>query len=115
MRTVESQQVSWWSVHEFVTAAIEHADISTWPTAGTPGWVQLADGDPRKWAALFDAARHWSLRMDTVQEQRAEAAKAVCQSVKTLDPPTTWSAIANEARDVELFYANRPWLKRRTS
>jgi hypothetical protein len=112
MRTVESQQVSWWSVHEFVTAAIQHADISSWPSAGTPAWCALADGDPRKWAAMLTAGEQWALRIDILQEASAEAAKSICRSVKELDRPTTWSAIAKEAYDLEAFYAARPWLRR---
>lgn len=115
MSAVDSRQVSWWSVHEFVSAAIQHADISSWPTAGTPSWCALANGDPRKLAAVLVDGEHWALRIDTEQEHLAEAAKAVCQSVKELDAPTTWSAIAKEAHDLETFYANRPWLKRRTA
>jgi len=44
----ESQQVSWWAVHEFVSAVLDQ--VNGWPMAGTPAWCSLAYDDPRKWA-----------------------------------------------------------------
>lgn len=108
MRTVESQQVSWWSVHEFVTAAISQAEVRSFPMVGTPAWCSLADGDPRKIAALLDAAQHWALRLETFQADQAEASRAVESSAD-------WPAIAQRSRTRHEFYAARPWLKRRTA
>src|SRR5262249_6873237 len=51
-----SREVSWWTVHEFVTGLL--AAVGDWPMVGTPQWRDLPDGDPRKLASLLDAARH---------------------------------------------------------
>jgi hypothetical protein len=106
MSNYESQQVSWWSVHEFVAAAIQQADISSWPMAGTPAWCALPDGDPRKWVALFVAGEHWSLRMETNQQLLADASKEVAGSAD-------WSRVAFELRSLDSFRGTRPWAKRR--
>lgn len=104
-RYTSSQAVSWWTVHQFVEAALSHADISSWPMAGTPAWCELAEGDPRKWAALFDAGQHWALRVETCQEHSRDAAEVVAES-------EDWSAVARRAQDREAFYAAKPWLQR---
>src|SRR5690348_3635085 len=70
-----NQQVSWWSVHEHVAPLLESA--GTWPMVGTPEWCALSDDDPRKLAALYDAARHWALRVETAQQARAEASRSI--------------------------------------
>lgn len=106
MKTTESQQVSWWSVHEWVQRYLDAA--GHYPPAGTPSWCDLADGDRRKWAALLDAARHWVLRVETHQEQLAEASKAVSAAAN-------WPAVAQEIRDLESFRAACPWANRRAS
>lgn len=82
-----SRAVSWWSVHEFVQRYLEAA--GHYPAAGTPAWCELADGDRRKWAALLAAAEHHVLRVETAQEERAEAAKDVSAAAD-------WRAIATE-------------------
>ncbi|HSS25895.1 MAG TPA: DUF2742 domain-containing protein [Mycobacterium sp.] len=82
-----SQAVSWWSVHEFVTPLL--AEAESWPLAGSPEWCDLEDTDPRKVAALFDGAQHWALRLETCQEQLAEASRDVSAAAD-------WSAIATE-------------------
>ncbi|GLE52324.1 DUF2742 domain-containing protein [Mycobacterium montefiorense] len=103
--TLDSRQVTWWTVHEFVEAALSRADVSSWPMAGTPAWCALAEGDPRKWAALFDAGEHWALRVETCQEHFGDAAKMVAQS-------EDWSVVARRIQDRNSFYAEKPWLKR---
>ena len=65
-RCTSSQQVSWWSVHEHTGPVL--AGVGSWPTAGTPQWCALPDDDPAKLAALYDAARHWALRVETCQQ-----------------------------------------------
>lgn len=70
-----SQSVDWWAVAEFVEPML--SAVGSWPTAGTVAWIQLDDGDPRKLAALFDAARHHALRVDGAQEALAAASKDV--------------------------------------
>ncbi len=82
---VSSQQVSWWSVHEHVAPIL--MAVRSWPTAGTPQWCALDDGDPVKLAAIFDAAQHWALRLETCQQQRAEASHDVSGAAD-------WKAIA---------------------
>ncbi|MBI3227791.1 MAG: DUF2742 domain-containing protein [Mycolicibacterium cosmeticum] len=73
-----SQQVSWWSTHEFISALV--AQCNHLPTAGSPAWVQLPDSDPRKLLALAAAGEHWTLRVETNQMAMAEASRAVSAS-----------------------------------
>ena len=72
---LESQQVSFWDVHVFVQRYLD--TVGHHPAAGTPAWSELADGDRRKWAALLAAAEHHVLRVETAQEQRAEASRDI--------------------------------------
>lgn len=101
---IASQQVSWWSVHEFVDAVLKQ--VNDWPMAGTPAWCALANDDPRKWAAVLDAGQHHALRVETNQEARAEAGRAVCGSAD-------WAGIGREINRRNAFYAERPWLRRK--
>jgi hypothetical protein len=103
MKATESQQVSWWEVHEFVTAVLDQ--VNGWPMLGTPPWCRLAHDDPRKWAALLDGAQHWALRVDSCQEARAEAGRAVSGCAD-------WPAVAREIRSRHDFRTGRPWIKR---
>jgi hypothetical protein len=73
--------------------------------AGTPEWCALEDSDPRKTAALFDAAQHWALRVDSLQE-------AECAASRDVSAAADWSAIAQHVKDRNELYAQRPWLKR---
>lgn len=86
---IASQQVSWWSVHRWVQRYLDAA--GNYPPAGTPAWCELADGDRRKWAALLDAASHHVLRVETAQQQRAQAAKDIAAA-------EDWSAFAHRMR-----------------
>ncbi|OCB14200.1 hypothetical protein A5717_11625 [Mycolicibacterium porcinum] len=72
---------------------------------GTPQWCALADDDPRKLAALFDAAQHWALRVETSQEGQCQAAQAISAAAD-------WSAIAQELRTLQDFHAEYSWAKR---
>jgi hypothetical protein len=98
-----SQQVSWWSVHEFVAPRLDAA--KSWPILGSPAWCELPDRDPRKWAALLDAAQHWALRVETCQQ-------AQCEASRDISAAADWSAIARETFVRNQFYAAKPWLKR---
>jgi hypothetical protein len=89
MSAIESQQVSWWSVHEFVQRYLDTA--AHYPAAGTPAWCELSDADRRKWAALLAAAEHHVLRVETAQEQRAEASYAIADAAD-------WAQIARDIR-----------------
>jgi hypothetical protein len=75
---------------------------------GTPAWCALPDGDPAKIAALYDAAQHWALRLETCQQAECEASRAVSAAAD-------WSATAREMLSRNEFYAQRPWLKRVSS
>jgi Protein of unknown function (DUF2742) len=101
--TLDSQQVSWWSVREFIMPVLNQAN--GWPLLGTPAWCSLAHDDPRKWAALLDGAQHWAVRIDTCQEARAEASRAVSAAVD-------WPDVSRQILRHASFYAARPWLRR---
>ena len=98
-----NQQVSWWDVHEYVTARLEQ--VGPYPMAGTPAWCALPDDDPAKMVALYDAAQHWALRLETCQE-------AECEASHEISAAEDWSAIASQHLHRAQFYAERPWLKR---
>lgn len=91
MSTPESRQVSWFAVHQFVESLVAQANCGPVPPAGTPAWRQLADGDPRKLLAAARAGTHWCLRLDTEQQQRAQAAKDVAGAAD-------WAALAARVR-----------------
>lgn len=123
MKTVSAQQVSWWDVHTAVAPWLEI--VGSWATVGTPQWVALPDGHPAKVAGIYDAARHWALRLETCQEQRREVGRAIAGphhiSCATWGPEeegditTTWAAISREVAVRSSFYGARPWLKRAAS
>lgn len=92
MTSIESRAVSWWPVHEFVTALIAQADNI--PVAGTPAWCALADGDPGKLLAVAVAGSHHVLRVEMAQEARAEASKAIAGAVD-------WPAVSREFRQLD--------------
>jgi Protein of unknown function (DUF2742) len=102
-RCSSSQQVSWWPVHEIAAPVL--AQVQSWPMAGTPEWCALDDDDPAKWAALLDAAQHWALRVETLQEAHCDASREISAALD-------WSALAREINERTEFYAARPWLKR---
>jgi Protein of unknown function (DUF2742) len=70
--------------------------------------VPLAHDDPQKWAALLDAAQHWALRLETCQEARADASRAVAGAAD-------WPKLSREINQRADFYAARPWLRREVS
>jgi hypothetical protein len=107
MISTASRQISWWSVHEFVTPKLETVGI--WPLLGTPTWCQLDDRDPVKWAAVLDAGQHAALRWETRQQLLADAAKEIATGGEN------WSRVASEMHTLEEFHRTRPWMKRRTS
>lgn len=100
---VPSQQVDWWSVHELVTPVLELA--GSWPLAGTPAWCALPPGDHIRLAALYDAAQHWALRMETCQLARREAGRDIADAAD-------WPAIARDTKAQADLYIAQPWLKR---
>ncbi|MBI5339025.1 MAG: DUF2742 domain-containing protein [Mycolicibacterium rufum] len=86
-----SREVSWWAAHEFLEAALAQANCGPLPTAGTPAWAALADGDPRKLLALAAAGEHHVLRQQIGQEQRALAAEDVWGGAD-------WSEVARQVQ-----------------
>lgn len=70
-----SQQVSWWSVHLYVEPVLQR--ISEWPMLGTPTWCDLPDDSRPKLAAIFDAAQHWALRLESCQHSLSRAAEDI--------------------------------------
>ncbi|VEG42722.1 phiRv1 phage protein [Mycolicibacterium flavescens] len=93
-----SQQVSWWSVHEFVDGQLKM--IGQFPMIGTPEWVSLDDLDARKWAAVYDAAQHWALHLEINQETRAEASRDVSAA-------EDWPVVAREITQRSMVYIPR--------
>lgn len=87
MTGLGSRTVDWWAVHTFVLPILE--EVKSWPMAGTLAWQLLDDTEPAKWASLLDCSRHWVLRVDTAQEDVADASKAVAASAD-------WPAIGRE-------------------
>lgn len=93
-----SSAVSWWSVQEWVAPLLDNLD--GWPMVGTPEWVALPDRHPAKIAAVYDAARHWALRVETGQEAVAEASQAISAAAD-------WAALANRIRRGRAAYIAR--------
>ena len=106
LNIISARSVSFWEVHTWVQKFLDTA--GHYPMAGTPAWVELADGDRRKWAALLDFAQHHALRVETAQEQHTVASHDVSAG-------GGWAEIAQRKRDEADFYAARPWLKRLAS
>lgn len=100
----ESQQVSFWSVHTFVQRYLDSA--GEFPMCGSPAWCLLPDDSRQKWAALLDFAQHHALRVETAQEERAEAAKAIAGAAD-------WSRVAHEIRQRSSFREAHPWSRRK--
>lgn len=98
-----SQQVSFAEVLEFVEPLLDSVD--TWPMVGTPEWCELATDDPRKVAALYDAARHHALRIETAQIAMADASRSIACA-------TNWSSVSREIQQLNSFRANHPEAKR---
>lgn len=83
-----SRTVDWWPVHQYVEPKL--AEVLGWPMVGTLAWQRLDDEHPAKLAAIFDAAQHWALRVDTCQEAHAEASRDISMAAD-------WPRIAREA------------------
>lgn len=96
--SASSQQVSWWDVHEYVAPLL--GQIGLWPMAGTPAWVALPDDDPAKLAALYDAAQHHALRIETAQAELAQASRDISAAAD-------WTAFANDIRQHREVYIPR--------
>lgn len=81
-----SQQAHWESVNAFVTTllnilGVEHKHtVGAWPMIGSPIWCELADHDPLKMAAIYDAAQHWALHVELSQRAFAQMSRDVSSS-----------------------------------
>ncbi len=82
MTDTGSQQVSFWEVHQWVERFSPPFDF---PICGGPEWVALPDDDPQKLAAALDFTQHYALRLETEQEQRAQASQAVASAANWPD------------------------------
>jgi hypothetical protein len=104
MARTDSRQVSFLAVHEFVAPVLAQVNNS-WPMLGTPAWCLLAHNDPRTWAAVFDGAQHYALRLELDQEAMVDASQ-------TISTAEDWPAIAREFQQINEFRTARPWMRR---
>lgn len=88
---MHSRQRAWWPTHEFLTEYLAKANLGVLPAAGTPRWCALADGDPRKLAALAVDGEHFVLRCEIAQEAAAGASKTIAAA-------EDWPAVARQIR-----------------
>ncbi|ORV29467.1 hypothetical protein AWB98_06675 [Mycolicibacterium conceptionense] len=79
-------------MHEYVLPVLERA--GDFPMVGTVAWCALADDDPRKIAAVFDAAQHWALRIEASQIALADASKEIAAAAD-------WAGIARRITQAE--------------
>lgn len=89
MRGVGSRTIDWWPVHLFVVPLLD--EVRSWPLVGSLTWQQLESDDPAKVAAIYDAARHHALRIDTAQAALADASRAVSKAAD-------WPQVSREIR-----------------
>lgn len=93
-----SRWVDWWLVHVFVQPVLRQ--VGSWPMAGTAAWSELGGDDPRKVAAVYDAARHHALRVDTAQARLADASHDVAGAAD-------WKRIARDLQCRSGIYIER--------
>lgn len=95
---IDSRQVDWWLVHQFVQPLL--TEVGCWPMAGTLTWQSLAEGDPAKLAAIYDAAQHHTLRVDAAQAALSEASQDISAAVD-------WPRFASSSRQRSGIYVPR--------
>lgn len=100
-----SQQVSWSDVHAFVLPKLKKA--GDWPMIGSPAWCDLGQRDPVKWAAALDAAQHWALRLECLQQ-------ADCEASSDISSAMDWAATSRLVTQHNSYFAARPWTARQT-
>lgn len=61
-----SRQVDWWSVYTWSRQFL--ANAGDFPQAGTPAWGALDNDDPRRLYGVLEAAQHWTVRLDALQQ-----------------------------------------------
>jgi hypothetical protein len=84
---------------------LESAGSMPLPVPGSPEWCALDASDARKLAAVLDGCQHWCLRLETEQQARAEASRAISAAAD-------WSNVAREIRQRNDFRKTHPWAKR---
>lgn len=99
-----SQQVSWADVHEFVLPKL--TSVGDWPMLGSPSWCELGARDRVKWASLLDAAQHWALRVEYLQQVECDASHEISAA-------QDWAKISRFIKNRSDYFAARPWLNRR--
>ena len=104
--TTSARQTSFWSVHEHVEPLL--TAVGSWPMLGSPAWCLLPVSDPRKVAALFSAAEHWALRLETCQQALADASREVAATAD-------WRAIAVEWLRLNTAITDGPYYIERTA
>jgi hypothetical protein len=72
-------------------AILKQANVGPLPTAGTPPWMELSDGDPRKLLALAEAGVHHVLQTDCAQAAHADASREIAAA-------TDWKTVAQAVR-----------------
>ncbi|MFE0727066.1 DUF2742 domain-containing protein [Streptomyces antibioticus] len=91
------------AVAVWASAQVTALGVDTWPTYGGPAWRALVANDPRKAAAIFEAAEQW-------RRHRAEADEL--DRLLTDDPEEWWRRIVAdadaEARRIAPALAKRP-------
>jgi hypothetical protein len=98
--------VSWWPVHEYVEPLLTEA--GSFPMVGTWEWHDLPDDDPRKLAAIFDAAQHWALRIETSQAAMGKASHDISAAAD-------WSNIAHQKFRRDCAIASGAYIRRVSS
>lgn len=102
---MRSQEVQWWPVHQFIEAVVAQANTGPIPTAGTPAWDALADGDPAKLLAVAVAGEHHVLRVEVAQSVRAQAGEDVWEG-------EDWREVAQTVRRRREIDAHREGVRR---
>ncbi len=105
----ESSSVAWWPVHVYATrlAGKLGVDLSDrLPFPGTLSWLNLADDDPVRKAAMLQVASQRVLHIENRQECLADASKAIATAAD-------WPAVAREVRQLAEFREANPWAVRK--
>jgi hypothetical protein len=98
---IDSRTADWWQVHLYVRGLLQ--EVGCWPMAGTFTWQNLPDDDPVKRAAIFDAAQHHVLRVETAQT-------AASQASQDISTAADWSSLARDIR-----WRNSVYIPRRSA
>ncbi|SIR98535.1 DUF2742 domain-containing protein [Williamsia sterculiae] len=104
-----SREVSWSAAHEqlwpTIARAQHHGDL---PEVGTPEWLDLPAGDPRRVGAIYRSALLWALHTENQQTATRDASHDISTA-------RDWTAVARRNRDLSDFYREHPELKRRSA